>query len=210
MVKYSIVLITLIFSSFFTAAQSDEFKLVQLSGVVVSEDSLEAVPFTTIRIKNSSHGTISDVYGYFSLVAAMGDTIQFSSIGYQSTEFEVPDTLSGNRYSMIQILVSDTVLLKEYTVYPWPSREQFKQAFLNLDIPDDDIALARKNIERAKLKAMFSTLPNDPGENFNYQMQQVQTQLYYTGQYPPITLLNPFAWAQFIESWKRGDFKKKN
>ena len=32
---------------------------------------------------------------------------------------------------------------------------------------------------------------------------------YYAGQAPPQNIFNVFAWAQFIEAWKRGDFKRK-
>jgi hypothetical protein len=34
-------------------------------------------------------------------------------------------------------------------------------------------------------------------------------QLYYYKQAPPQNYLSPTAWMQFIEAWKRGDFKKK-
>ena len=32
---------------------------------------------------------------------------------------------------------------------------------------------------------------------------------YYAGQIPPMNIFNPFAWAEFVKAWKRGDFKKK-
>jgi hypothetical protein len=32
----------------------------------------------------------------------------------------------------------------------------------------------------------------------------------YQGQVPPQNIFNPMAWAEFIQAWKRGDFKKKN
>ncbi|MEI9934132.1 MAG: hypothetical protein WDM71_04630 [Ferruginibacter sp.] len=30
---------------------------------------------------------------------------------------------------------------------------------------------------------------------------------YYSGQAAPQNIMNPFAWGQFIQAWKRGDFK---
>ena len=56
-------------------SQSERDKnLVQFSGVVVTGDSLEPIPFTSIMVRNSYHGTVSDVYGFFSFVARMNDT----------------------------------------------------------------------------------------------------------------------------------------
>jgi hypothetical protein len=40
-------------------------------------------------------------------------------------------------------------------------------------------------------------------------MNQQYTRMYYAGQYPSISLLNPVAWAKFIQAWKNGDFKRK-
>jgi hypothetical protein len=37
-----------------------------------------------------------------------------------------------------------------------------------------------------------------------------QKSYYAGGQIPPMNILNPFAWAQFFEAWKRGDFKRKS
>ena len=78
------------------------------------------------------------------------------------------------------VLFQDTILLKTAVVYPWPSKEQFAKAFVETEIPNDDYKRAMKNLSRSQL---------------------------YAGQYPPNNLLNPIAWAKFIEAWKRGDFK---
>ncbi|MEZ5147563.1 MAG: hypothetical protein R2759_10920 [Bacteroidales bacterium] len=44
--------------------------------------------------------------------------------------------------------------------------------------------------------------------NFDWSMQQQQNRLYYIGQTQPITVLNPFAWAQVIKAWQEGKFKR--
>lgn len=197
------------FFSFYLSAQEPERKLIQFSGVVVSGDSLSPVPFTNIIIKNSQRGTMSDFYGFFSFVAQSKDTIEFSSVGYKKSGFIIPDTLTTNRYSLIQMMTRDTILLQETVIYPWPTKEQFKEAFLNLKIPDDDYDRAMKNLERAEIKERMESIPMDGSGNYKFQMQQYQSRLYYAGQYPSITLLNPIAWAQFIQAWRNGDFKKK-
>jgi hypothetical protein len=53
-------------------------------------------------------------------------------------------------------------------------------------------------------------VPGDGGEATRMQMNKIANRAVYQGQTPPMNIFNPAAWADFIESWKRGDFKKKN
>lgn len=184
--------------------------LVQFSGVVVEGDSLRPVPYASVIVKNTNRGTISDYFGYFSFVAQLMDTIEFSAIGYNSARYIIPDTLTTNNYSLIQVLRTDTVYLKETVIYPWPTKEQFKSAFLALQLPEDDLARAEKNMVRADMKERMIGMANDASFNYLNTMQQYQSKLYYAGQLPPNNLLNPIAWAKFIKAWKNGDFKNKN
>lgn len=183
--------------------------LVQFSGVVVT-DSLAPVPFTHILVKNTYRGTMSDVYGYFSFVAQEGDTILFSAVGFQRSQYFIPDSLAEDKYSMIHVMSRDTVQLREMTVYPWPSREQFRDAFLNLRLPADDYQLAMRNMSPAELVQRMENLPPDAYASFQYQMQLDQTRLYYAGGTPTVNLFNPIAWAQFLQAWQNGAYKKKD
>lgn len=184
--------------------------LVQFSGAVVSGDSLRPVAFTHIIDRKTGFGTISDYYGYFSFVARKGDTITFSAVGFKKAFFVIPDTIRNNRYTMFQVMTSDTVYLSETVIYPWPTKEQFKEAFLKLDIPDDDYEIARKNLERFELYARGQAMPMDGSMNYRNYIDQTVSKLYYAGQTQPISLLNPFAWAQFIKAWQDGKFKRKD
>jgi hypothetical protein len=190
-------------------SQNNKDTLIQFSGIVVTGDSLKPVSFTNIFVKGQGRGTVSDYLGYFSLVTKANDTIQFSTIGYKTSEFVIPDTLTADRYSAVHFLRRDTFLLKETVIYPWPSREQFKEAFVKLNIPDDDIERARKNLDPKQLAARASIMPNTGTMSFKYEMEQYNQKIYYAGQSPPINLFNPIAWAQFIQAWKNGDFKRK-
>lgn len=195
------------FSSFSQVSNDD---LIQFSGIAVTRDSLSPVPFATILVKNTSRGTTSDFYGYFSFVAQPNDTLVFSSVGFRPSEFVVPENLEGNRYSLIHSMIRDTIELDLVNIYPWPTPEQFKEAFLALDIPDDDLEIARKNLNPDLLAAKADVMPMGGSLNFKWQNQQRSNQLYYAGQYRPNNLLNPVAWAKFIEAWRRGDFKRKD
>jgi hypothetical protein len=189
-------------------AQPSKPPLVQFSGVVVT-DSLAPVPFTNILVKNTYRGTMSDVYGYFSFVAQEGDTILFSAVGFVRSQYVVPGGLPESKYSMIHVMARDTIWLKEAVVVPWPSREQFAEAFLNLRLPEDDFQLTMRNLSPAEMMQRMENLPPDAYRSFQYQMAMDHTKLYYSGGTPPINLFNPIAWAQFIQAWQNGAFKKK-
>ncbi len=184
-------------------------ELIQFSGVVLTADSIHPVPFTNISIKNTKYGTVADYYGYFSLVARKADTILFSAVGYKQGVFVIPDTVSENRYSLIQVMPSDTVMLPQTVIYPWPSKEQFKEAFLYYKVPEDDIERAKKNLRPELIHSLADAYAMDGSLNYKYSMQQMQDKYYYNGQLQPISILNPFAWAQFIKAWKEGKFKRK-
>jgi len=214
-----LLLFSILFSFFGANCQTDTVTLkkdsvseiyVQISGIVVAGSKLEPVPFVTVLEKSSYRGTSSDYYGFFSFVAMPGDTIVFSSIGYKKSTYVIPDSLVDGRYSLIHAIEEDTVKLAQLDVYPWPSREQFRDAFLNTDIPNDDLTRAQNNLDPETLALKQEAYPAGGSLNFKWQMQDVHSRLYYAGQAPPNNLLNPIAWSQFIQAWKNGDFKKKD
>ena len=182
---------------------------VQISGVVVTGNKMKPVPFGTVMEKSSFRGAIADFQGFFSFVGEPGDTVVFSSVGFKKSSYVIPDTLTTGRYTLIQSMNEDTVYLKQHVVYPWPSREQFRDAFLNSDIPNDDLTRAQNNLNPEILALKQDAYPAGGSLNFKWQMNQKGQQLYYAGQAPPNNLLNPIAWSQFIQAWKNGDFKKK-
>ena len=207
--KYLLILVFSFFTLFANSQGKKEKEVVQFTGAIVESDSLQPMPFVHITIKNSRMGTISDYYGFFSFVAHSGDTIVFSSVGYHKNEYIIPDTLVENSYSIIHVMVKDTLLLQEFTVFPWPTREQFKQAFMAVVIPDDDLERAKKNLSRESMMAIAGNIPIDGSTTYKYELQNRYTQLYQAGGYPSLKLLDPIAWSQFIKAWQNGDFKKK-
>jgi hypothetical protein len=184
--------------------------VVQFSGVVVNGDSLQPVPYTNISLKGSNHGTISDFYGFFSIVAEAYDTILFSSLGFRRSQYIIPGDLKENHYSIIQMLQKDTILLRETVIFPWPTKEQFEIAFVNMEVPDDDLERARKNLAQDKIISISAAMPMDASMNYRNSTQQFNTKLYNAGQIPMNNLLNPIAWAKFVQAWKNGDFKRKS
>lgn len=203
--KRFLIIVIAVFAFSGARAQND---LVQLSGVVVSSDSLYPIPLTSIMVHHTTRGTISDYYGFYNLVVHEQDTIEFSALGYRKATFIVPKDLEEGRYSLIQVLKRDTITLKVVDIYPWPTKEQFKTAFMNLDLPDGDLMRAQENLNPANL-------PKNPGGadpymSYRYAMNQQQSKMYYMGQAQTVSLMNPVAWAKFIEAWRNGAFKNKD
>jgi hypothetical protein len=201
---HSLLLFLLLFS--FLHAQNRHNQLIQFSGIVVSvdKDSVRKVPFASIILKSSLRGTISDYYGYFAFVAQPGDTIIFNALGFRENMYFIPDTLSTDKYSLVHVMLKDTTLMQEVTIYPWPSKEAFKKAFLDLNLPSTDLDRAKRNLILAEAKAHMQGMPMDAHANFINTMQQEYNRLYWAGQFPPDNLLNPLAWAQFLQAWKNG------
>ncbi len=210
--KKLFILFSLLFLPFLLKAQLKGFKdsIIQISGITMTADSLRAIPAVSILVKGQNRGTISNSQGVFSIVAFKGDTLMFSAVGFRRKNYKIPAELVGNSYSMIQLMTEDTVYLAETIIKPFPSRREFEKLFVSMDIPNDMYEVARKNNESAKLRALARSMPIDAGGAYNVFMQKQQQSLYYAGQNPPQNIFNPLAWAQFIESWKRGDFKRKD
>jgi len=195
-------------TSSMTLRAQDQVHLIQFSGLVLTSDSLVALPYTTVFVKELGRGTSTNMEGFFSIIVQPGDTIVFSSVGYKTAVYAVPEDLQESRYSIIQLMTRDTIHLQETVVYPWPSPRQFKEAFLSLNIPDDQYEIARKNLEQERIREMSRTLPRDANEIVDFYARQQAASYYYYGQIPPMNIFNPIAWAEFFKAWKNGKFRK--
>ena len=209
-VQYFIIL--LIFIPAISKAQFENVRdsVVQLYGVVMTADSLVGIPAVSVVVKGQNRGTITNNQGVFSIVVLKGDIVEFTHVSYKSKVVTIPTNLEGNQYSVVQLMIADTVYLPATIIRPRPTAAQFARDFANTKVPDDDLEIARKNTSTAKRRALMQSTPADGREASNIQLRNVATKAYYAGQNPPQNIFNPAAWAEFIEAWKRGDFKRKN
>lgn len=192
-------------------AQFETYKdsVVQLYGVVMSADSLKALPSVSVVVQGQNRGTITNEQGVFSIVVLKGDKVEFTSVGYKPKLVNIPKTLDGNQQSMIQLMIEDTVYLPATIIRKLPTREEFERDFATVQVPDDQQEIARQNVSESNRRALMSVYPQDGREASNYYFKQNARKYYSAGQLPPQNIFNPMAWAEFIKAWKRGDFKRK-
>lgn len=188
---------------------ADSSRFIQLSGVVISEGSMDPLPYTTVYDKSAKRGVIADYYGFFSMVVFPGDTLLFSGYSFVTSAYIVPDTLLEKRYSIIHMLQKDTINLPMVTVYPWPSREDFARRFVEMEPYDDAIRRAQRELSGESLAFVAARLDNDAALAYGYANNQRNTKLYTNGQLPVNNLLNPYSWAKLIQDWKEGKLARQ-
>ena len=192
---------------FFSTTTKKE-DLIQFSGIIRNLE-YHSVGHVNIIVLNKNRGSTADSRGIFSFVVHPNDTVLFSHIGYKPTIHVIPDSLGIDQYPSDIFLVSDTFKLAEIKIFPWKTYEQFKEAFIALEMPTDNEQRAMRNIALIKTQIKINDYDATPNMNFREVMQQQYNQLYTEGQYPYYTVFDPMRWAEFFNALKRGDFKNK-
>lgn len=176
---------------------------VRISGIIIDADSLEPVTFTSVTIKNTTKGTVSDNSGYFSIFANELDTLLFSNVGYETSQFVVPPNLQRENYGLVHVMNLDTLMLDEVVIFPWPAPADFERAFLSLEVkPNPDTRSMQAKT------ALHKTLDQQVSREKYYYDQMRYNRLYeIAGEIPPNNFLNPITWSNFIRDWKSGAFQ---
>ena len=182
--------------------------VIQISGMVVTGDSLSPLPFATVFRKRDLRGIMTDANGFFSIPALENDTITVSSVGFITQEFSVPEDLEFKRMNVVQPLGRDTIEIDQAFIYPWPTRERFREEFLELQLTADAFTIGQQRLNAADIYDRLMEVGRDGSEVYNYTVQQQAQQNYYQGQLPPISLFNPIAWAKFVEAIRNGSLKR--
>lgn len=190
-----------------------EKKSIIFSGLVVAGKSSERLPGAAIYIPKAGRATLALSDGTFTIAVFPGDSIVYSYLGYKKQYHVIPRNYKSDTYSAIIAMQENAQLLTEVKIYPYSTEEEFKKAFLALQLPDqaDRDALA-KSTDPDYINRMAASMPNNGQTNFRYTMDQ---QLFgresaggknFATTFP---FLNPFAWSRFIKSVKNGDLKQK-
>jgi hypothetical protein len=200
-----LTLVLIVFSFLAITAKAQDKKLIQLTGKVTDE-LLQPMPFSHILVLENYHGAITNVFGNFSLVVEEADSVLISSVGYKRKYLVIPQNIPSHFLNIDIVLQIDTLVIAEAQIYPWKTYEEFKEAFVNLKLPTDDMERARRNIALIRTQIIMDHEPS-ARQNFRYIMEKQYQQTFIQGQFPSYQILNPFAWAKFFKALKHGDFK---
>jgi hypothetical protein len=197
-----------------TSAEKTKPLLIQFSGMLLTEENnqLRPVPYATVYLPNKNRGTYSDYRGFFTIVVEKGDKVRFTCIGLETVTITVPDTLTQDQYSVVQLMTQDTINLPETVIFPWPSKEHFKIEFLKMDVTPELQRRAAENLANeylAEARKNPDIVPHSGKESANFYLRQQAREYVYIGQVPPMNIFSPLAWGQFFKAWKDGKFKKE-
>jgi hypothetical protein len=87
---------------------------------------------------------------------------------------------------------------------------EFREAFLSLELPDNDLKRAYRNIALINTQIYYPNEKPDPDLNYQYMLKDQYNQLYTKGQIPYYSIFNPLAWVEFFKYIEEGRFKDKN
>lgn len=194
-------------------AQTTQKKLVQFSGVILNIDSNTVVPYVTITKGAAGKESFEANYkGYFSLVANEGDTLIFSAVGYRREALVIPTNIPDNSYTVMVKMKQEQISLPIVRVFPWASMDEFNKEFMTMEFADDDLQIAKRNVNRSDLLAMAKTLPRDGKEiqSLNFQNNHIELTNKNMNQRMANPLLNPFAWGSLIQQIMQGDKSRNN
>lgn len=186
-----------------------EKKIIQVKGLITNIQN-EVLPYVFVYDKSAQKGYLANEKGDLNIFVERGTELVFSHIGYKKYSFPIP-LIGNNDIMFLRIkLLADTILLNEITIFPWKTYQQFVQAFLNSNIPKDEITVAEQNFEL--LKSQLASMETDdnfqsPSIAFKVQQQQLASNLYWKGQTQPMQIFNIMAWQKFIEYIREGKFK---
>ncbi len=208
--KYSIILLFLTAVTCVSTYAQGKKHIIQLTGIIVGEDSLSGAPGVHVYVPKAGRGTTTNILGYFSMPVLANDSVVISAIGYKKQSYIVPKIPKhGDHITLLVELVTDVTYLETVQIMAFPTEELFKEAVLALNLPIDDGAVRNEHLNADLLAYMASVAPMDAGMNHrNYINNQIyfQNDKFQTRINP---LLDPFRWAKFIQAIKNGDFKKK-
>ena len=197
------------FASYTTFAQGQD-KSVIFSGKVVSDRTSDILPNAYVFNPQSGRGTLTDDLGDFSIYVYPGDSLVFTYVGFKKKYYIIPRTNEQTQSAIIH-MAEQVTMLAEVKVYPYSTEEEFKKAFIEMKLENEAGRRAlEKNLEQSKLNVLAlqaGLSGNGNFRNFSDQMTYNMANRNFA-QSPLMAFTNPFAWANFIKSVKRGDLKK--
>ncbi len=182
-------------------------RIIQLSGIVLGEDSVSGLPGVHVYVPKAGRGTSTQPNGFFSMPVLVGDSVVISSVGYIRRHYIVPE--SPDEFMTIIIeMATDNTFLRDVVIMPFPTEEVFKQAVLALNVPLNENGIDKRNLNAELMALMMQNTPMDGNLNYRYYMNQYNQSISDRSQVRVNPFLNPFNWARFFRDLKQNKKKK--
>lgn len=139
---------------------SAQVKLYQISGIIADAEYKIPLGYTAVFVDGTGRATVASSAGFFSIAVAAKEKITFSRVGYLPKSYIVPDTLTDDIISIGVFMFQDTVELGAVEIYPWPTRDEFHDAFVSLQLQEEK-QLSAENFPGIQFFPA-DTVPPDP------------------------------------------------
>ena len=109
------------------------------------------------------------------------------------------------------VLELDTIMIEEVTILPWKTYNEFIKDMTQERPVEQTIENMNENLASIYVAVSNQTgVSISPEAGYRYAMEQNFNAMATRYQYPINNLLNPFAWAKFIDGIKKGLLKNKS
>jgi hypothetical protein len=203
---YIIILLFVVFSAL-QAQTTGSDRYVQVSGII-SDETGRVVQGAVVISHRLKRAALSEYTGIYSIISVPGDTISFRALGYKRYHTIIPNDYAG-RFASVDIrLEFDTIQIEAVNIMPWNTYSEFIRD-ITQERPVDPIV---ENMNE-NLASIYVALQNEIGLRisseaaYRYVMEQQFSAMSTKNQYPANNLLNPFAWAKFVQGMKTGLLK---
>lgn len=162
------------------AQEAGPYRVYQMSGMVVSYETKEAIPYARVQVNHSRQGALANAEGFYSIPVTEDDTLYFSSVGYYPGKLIIREYLKNYKAQSqylytVNYLREDTVTLEVVHIFPYSTPEELKTAVVNMDVLRDSPGqIARQNMDPEVLHAIIQTLPRDGEERLMVARQMYQ------------------------------------
>lgn len=168
--KFKIAVLLLFFAPFLLSAQEGT-----VQGVILDQANGDPLPFSSVLNKRTSAGTVTDLDGTFNVSAMIGDTLEFSYLGYASQNRVVADFTE-----MTVSLSESTAQLEEVVVigYSTATKKELTGA-VSIVKAEEIEALNPNRLEQAlqgqSAGVQISSQSGSPGGGFNIRIRGISS-----------------------------------
>jgi hypothetical protein len=206
---YTFILLSLLFLPLHSQTGSPE-RFVQVSGII-TDISNKPVSGVAVISKKLHRGALSERTGIYSITSIPGDTIFFRALGFKRYHTIIPPSYEERHCTVDIKLELDTIPIAEVTILPWKSYSEFIRDMTKEKPADPLIENMNDNLASIYVAVGSQTgVSITPEAGYRYAMEQNFNAMATRYQFPVNNLLNPFAWAKFINGVKNGLLKNKS